>query len=374
MKKIWLYCFALALVSLSLPVPSRSSTFNYTYDSLDRLILVETTDGSLVITYTYDSVGNRLSMTVEGSALDAPEVADAGDYTLDNTSVDLNVTTYDEQYGNLTYQYGLGTACGAIDVQGWTTFSPDLDGNVVLVGLNLPYDLLLFVSVRILNFAGDVVSDIGCNDGLLILDPLGDDDEDGYDNQLEVSAGTDPFNPNSYPGLTIINLQPGFNLVAIPEDVTNHPDLNYWMPTLGNSSEIEKVLAYNDQTGKFVTLLPGDPPSGSFILQGGEGLIVYANLNKEVTFTTILCTTYDLKSDFNLIGIACPPEGYTAFQLLTDLGLENAASIQRFSPEKGAFETASFDKDGQLVGFDFEIVPGEGYFIFMKQEVLGFGF
>jgi hypothetical protein len=313
-------------------------------------------------------------MTVEGSTLDTPEVTDAGDYTLDNTTVDLNVTTYDEQYGNLTYQYGLGTACGATDVQGWTTFSPDLDGHVVLVGLSLPYDLLLFISVRILNFAGDVVSDIGCNDGLLSLDPLGDADGDGYDNQLEVSAETDPFNPNSYPGLTIINLQPGFNLAAIPADVTNHPDLNYWMPTIGNSSEIDKVLAFNDQSSNFATLLPGDPPSGSFMLQGGEGLIVYANMDKEVTFTTILCTTYDLEQGFNLIGIACPPAGYTAFQLLTDLGFENAASIQRFSPEKGGFETASFKEDGELVGFDFQIVPGEGYFIYMKQDVFGFEF
>jgi len=46
--------------------------------------------------------------------------------------------------------------------------------------------------------------------------------------------------------------------------------------------------------------------------------------------------------------------------------------IRRYSTEKGAFETAGFDLDGQLVGIDFPIIPAEGYFIFMKQEVLGF--
>ena len=33
---------------------------------------------------------------------------------------------------------------------------------------------------------------------------------------------------------------------------------------------------------------------------------------------------------------------------------------------KGAFETAGFDPDGELVGVDFTIVAGEGYFIYMN--------
>ena len=81
---------------------------------------------------------------------------------------------------------------------------------------------------------------------------------------------------------------------------------------------------------------------------------------------------YYLKQGFNLIGIACPADGYTAFQLLTDLTFENAVSIQRFDPHTGTFETAAFQSDGQLVGTDFPITPGEGYFIFMKQELSGF--
>jgi len=34
--------------------------------------------------------------------------------------------------------------------------------------------------------------------------------------------------------------------------------------------------------------------------------------------------------------------------------------------EKGAFETAGFTQDGQLVGVDFTIVAGEGYFVYTK--------
>lgn len=62
----------------------------------------------------------------------------------------------------------------------------------------------------------------------------------------------------------------------------------------------------------------------------------------------------------------CTADGYTAFKLLSDLGSKNVASIQRYSSKKGAFETAGFGLDGELAGVDFSIIPGEGYFLFMK--------
>jgi hypothetical protein len=60
--------------------------------------------------------------------------------------------------------------------------------------------------------------------------------------------------------------------------------------------------------------------------------------------------------------------------LLEELGDDVVTSIQRFNTTTGAFETAAFGPEGQLVGVDFLIVPGEGYFIFMKQEILNFRF
>ena len=189
-----------------------------------------------------------------------------------------------------------------------------------------------------------------------------------------VDAGeTDPSDASSKP-VALIHLKKGFNLVAIPADVSSMSDLRDWLPIFGDSSEIEKVMVYDEANSRFVTLIPEDGSNPSFTLQGGEGLIVYAKKEKQVGFASVYCSSLDLEQGFNLIGIACPEDGYSAYQLLTVLGNGNVSSIQRYSTEKGAFETAGFDPVGQLVGIDFPIVPGEGYFVYMKQEVLGFSF
>ena len=193
-----------------------------------------------------------------------------------------------------------------------------------------------------------------------------DTDSDGYNDGQEANSGANPLNELSYPAATTIYLKKGFNLAAIPAEVVFTKDIRNWLPILGDSSEIEKVMVYDSEAGKFTTLIPGNTSNPSFILKGGEGLIVYAKQDKDVTFTSILCTTIDLKQGFNLVGIACPKDNYTVFQLIDDLGGENVSSIQRYATEKGGFETAGFGPNGQSVGVDFPIVAGEGYFIYMK--------
>ena len=211
-------------------------------------------------------------------------------------------------------------------------------------------------------------------------DPLNkDSDDDGAwygtenaNHNGRVDAGeTDPNDILSNPS-TLIHLKKGFNLIAIPADVTGQPDLKDWLPAFGDSSEIGKVMVYDEANSRFITLIPGDSSNPIFILTGGEGLIIYATGEKQVGFMSVHCSNLDLKPGFNLVGFACPPEGYSTFDLLSNLGSGNVSSIQKYSMEKGAFETTGFGPNGQPTGVDFPIVRGEGYFVFMKQEVPNF--
>ncbi len=208
----------------------------------------------------------------------------------------------------------------------------------------------------------------------LVNDAMLDPDSDTYLNLQEYQAGSNPKNGSSYPQTTLYQLKKGFNLVAIPSEVAFIDDLRSWLAVFGDASEIDKVLAYDDPEEKYTTLIPGDPSNPSVILQQDDGLIVYAKQDREISFASLTCATLDLKQGFNLTGIACPPENYTAFQLLTALGSDKVVSVQRYSAAKGMFETAGFDQSNNPSGIDFPVVCGEGYFIYMKQGYLDFGF
>lgn len=209
--------------------------------------------------------------------------------------------------------------------------------------------------------------------GTLDRDGNGDFDNDGYSDMEEFESCSNPTKLLSYPFVSIVALNKGLNMIAIPADETCRPDLNEWMQIFGDSTEIEKVMAFDKLTGRYVKLLPEEVNPG-FLRKHGEGILVYALKEKHVHFTSITCEPADFKQGMNVVGFTCPPDGYTAYQLLNDLGSENILSVQRFNNDTGRFESAGYDDSGQIIGKDFMIVNGEGYFIYMKQEVSGFDF
>jgi hypothetical protein len=179
------------------------------------------------------------------------------------------------------------------------------------------------------------------------------------------SGETNPNDDQSFPPL-LINLEEGYNQIALPVDVAAQADLESWLPVFGGTDKTEKVMAYDPATGTYVTLVPGSATNPTFTLSGGEGLIVYQTREHQVAVFTVDCASLTLQAGINLVGYACPAEGYTAFDWLTTLGSDSVSAIQRYATETGAFETAAFDQTGQPVGVDFPIVPGEGYLIYKK--------
>ena len=211
------------------------------------------------------------------------------------------------------------------------------------------------------------------NDGIGdICDP--DDDNDGYDDQTELDAFSNPFDAASFPQENKITLSKGFNLVAIPEDVSMQPELKSWLPTFGDSTEIDRIMVLDTKTGTYLTFIPETPDNPTFILSGGEGLVVHARNEKEIAFKNVLCADLHLVPGVNPVGFACPPDDYSAFDLLVSLGRANASAVQKYDIVTGEFISASFREDGNVVGIDFTIAPGEGFIVFMKAEVLGFKF
>lgn len=205
-----------------------------------------------------------------------------------------------------------------------------------------------------------------------------DDDGDGFSNGVEEIAGSDPDNSRSLPVATSLSLKKGYNQVSFPAEAKGYGDLQTLMESLGGSVVIEKIMIFDHVNQVFSEA--GYNGEGSFygdniILSAGSdlsGLIIYAKQDVGLLFTSHFCYEWGLKTGPNLVGSGCISDGLTAYGLLNAIGFANAASIQRFDHETGGFETAVFDQAGDKSGPAFPIIQGEGYFVYMKQDVVVF--
>ena len=255
--------------------------YTLTYYSIDKNLNKET---EKVLEFKIDKVAPQVLT-----------VTDEGCYSIGTSTFSWDVQTGIS--GLQDIRYSLGTAPGLTDVADWT--SAGSVSEIQFTGFSLVESCTeqIYINVRAVNGAG-LSSDIVSSDGITLLEPGSDPDADGFDNDTEVLAGSNPCNAHSIPGTTIVSLKEGFNLIAIPSDVTCRQDIKDWLAVLGDSTDIEKALVYDAQADKFITLIPENTSNPSFMLQAGEGLIVYAKQDKKITFTSVLCSSIDLKPGF----------------------------------------------------------------------------
>jgi hypothetical protein len=174
---------------------------------------------------------------------------------------------------------------------------------------------------------------------------------------------------------TTAGILKGFNLINIPLDMSGKSLISL-LPLLGNSGQIEGLELIDKNAGMIREVYydeSGNPAGDNFTLSNGEGLIVNSKSDRVISFTGFAaCPTLDLKAGMNIIGAPCALVDTTAFQLLRKIGNDSVVSgIQRYNPDTGKFETAGY-LNGQAVGVNFPIKAGEGYFINMKKDVMGF--
>ncbi len=214
------------------------------------------------------------------------------------------------------------------------------------------------------------------NEGAVEADPLA-----GL--AVAVSAGSDTTaidivtNTLTVPGVTR-TLRPGYNLLAYPVAVPADLDAPALLRALGDASEVNAVDRFVPGTSTFerAQWVDGAPGGASFPVRRGEAYAVHMTAQRAVAFSGGTdCPEIDLVRGLNLVGIPCPPAGYTAHQLLQDVGAPfEVERIERFDPDAGAFAAVSYDAGGAPTGADFPIVDGEGYAVTMLADKAGLRF
>ncbi len=172
-------------------------------------------------------------------------------------------------------------------------------------------------------------------------------------------------NVGSVPGVTRVFVS-GMNYFAFPVEVPTGATAYDLLPVLGDESEINAIDRLNPETQLFerVSYLDGVPVGANFPVVRGEGYIVHAQQQTSVSIQgTTDCPTVSLISGLNIIGVPCPPSGYSAYELLEHLGGENEiVSLKRYNPETLSYDVTEYS-GGEPSGDDFFIVNGESYLV-----------
>lgn len=176
------------------------------------------------------------------------------------------------------------------------------------------------------------------------------------------------------PGANLI-LYPGYNLIAYPVEVPTGLTAFDLLRALGTETEVHAIDRFVPSTGTFERAeYNGGIPSGiDFPIQRGEGYLVHMAVQKVVSFLGKTdCPSLALSRGLNLVGVPCPPAGYTAFTLLQHLGASfEVETLQRFDPQTGVFQLAQYNATGAPTGSDFAIKNGEGYLVAMRGDKTG---
>lgn len=197
---------------------------------------------------------------------------------------------------------------------------------------------------------------------------------------VEVVAGGDTIgidlvtNTVQVPGVNVL-LSRDYNLFAYPVQVPAALRAFDVLQALGDSTEVNAMDRFVPGTSTFerAEYVDGVPTGVNFPIRRGEGYVVHMDAEQVVSFTGGTdCPPLELTRGLNLVGIPCPPAGYTAFTLLEDLGTPfEVAGIERFDAETGSFQRVQYDDSGTPSGDDFPISNGEGYLVNMRADKAG---
>jgi hypothetical protein len=172
-----------------------------------------------------------------------------------------------------------------------------------------------------------------------------------------------------------LEVRRGINYISYPVAVGAGLRAYQVLQQLAAQGGINSIERYNPDIGEFqrALMLDGVPRGHDFPLKRGEGYILHSTAPALLSFQgSADCPAFNLSAGLNLIGAPCAPAGYSAYDLLLDIGEPTTViGVQRFSPQTGTFEVASFTGN-QPTGVDFPVEEGGAYIVELYTPRTGF--
>lgn len=167
-------------------------------------------------------------------------------------------------------------------------------------------------------------------------------------------------------------LSKGLNMISYGGRVPTGFSSYDMLEQLGPPASLEKIRIYDPFAGRYTTTYydaQGNPAGDNATIYNYWGIQVIAKeACNPVLFHVSKCNSITpLVQGRSEIGLNCVPDNYTAYDFLSEMGEYAVITIQRFNPQTGLLESASW-LDGSRVGGDFPMREGEGYTLFMKQN------
>jgi VCBS repeat-containing protein len=177
-----------------------------------------------------------------------------------------------------------------------------------------------------------------------------------------------------------LDLRTDLNIVGISsvpiKGLTAHDLLRYMRDqAAGDTGVVESIRRYNTETGEWemVSWLDGEPGNGDFPIKVGEAYLVYMGWDVDNLRLEGIAhgASVHLSAGLNLVSLPATQEpiDFTGYEMLGSLGGETeVSSVSRYDDVWG-WETAAWF-DLLPAGRDFDTRQGEGYLIYMNEDMV----
>jgi len=166
-----------------------------------------------------------------------------------------------------------------------------------------------------------------------------------------------------------VDIMPGYNLIAVGQTlVDTHASAGNMLTALSGKAGLVNIGGYINVNNLYV-----EAPSSDFGLTAGMGVVVYSESAGAIEVAAAgESAEYVLVAGTNYIGMLAVPYGYSAYDIMNSVGLENVQSIRRFDNKVGAWQTVA-TRTGpggfEIIGMNYVIRPGDGLIVTMKKRV-----